>query len=96
MDLVSQFLCHPVDRTKCPESPPVCVILVGLVRRTTCHGNLIETHMSTTTCRAYGGRPNVRVLLQEVAAAGHVLIKYGRTEIDGYAFCSGLSALNVL
>ncbi|KAH7141999.1 heterokaryon incompatibility protein-domain-containing protein, partial [Dactylonectria macrodidyma] len=31
-------------------------------------------------------------VLQEVAAARHVLIKCGPTEIDGYAFCSGLSA----
>ncbi|KAF4440036.1 hypothetical protein F53441_12407 [Fusarium austroafricanum] len=34
-------------------------------------------------------------VLQEVAAARHVLIKCGPTEIDGYAFCSGLSALNL-
>ncbi|WAO95272.1 Hypothetical protein NCS54_01288500 [Fusarium falciforme] len=34
-------------------------------------------------------------VLQEVAAARHVLIKCGSTEIDGYAFCSGLSALNL-
>ncbi|KAK3343623.1 heterokaryon incompatibility protein-domain-containing protein, partial [Lasiosphaeria hispida] len=33
-------------------------------------------------------------VLQEVAAARHVLIKCGPAEIDGYAFCSGLSALN--
>ncbi|KAL8307078.1 hypothetical protein RB593_005799 [Gaeumannomyces tritici] len=32
-------------------------------------------------------------VLQEVAAARHVLIKCGSTEIDGYAFCSGISAL---
>ncbi|EXA31269.1 hypothetical protein FOPG_18083 [Fusarium oxysporum f. sp. conglutinans race 2 54008] len=34
-------------------------------------------------------------VLQEVAAARHVLIKCGPTEIDGYAFCSGLSALKL-
>ncbi|RSL65147.1 hypothetical protein CEP53_003781 [Fusarium sp. AF-6] len=34
-------------------------------------------------------------VLQEVAAARHVLIKCGPTEIDGYVFCSGLSALNL-
>ncbi|RSM14826.1 hypothetical protein CDV31_005260 [Fusarium ambrosium] len=34
-------------------------------------------------------------VLQEVAAARHVLIKCGPTEIDGYAFCSGLSALDL-
>ncbi|KAI0486036.1 hypothetical protein F4859DRAFT_502444 [Xylaria cf. heliscus] len=34
-------------------------------------------------------------VLQEVAAARHVLIKYGPTEIDGYVFCSGLSRLNL-
>ncbi|KAK0713737.1 heterokaryon incompatibility protein-domain-containing protein, partial [Lasiosphaeria miniovina] len=34
-------------------------------------------------------------VLQEVAAARHILIKCGPTEIDGYAFCSGLSALNL-
>ncbi|KAK0702820.1 heterokaryon incompatibility protein-domain-containing protein, partial [Lasiosphaeris hirsuta] len=33
-------------------------------------------------------------VLQEVAAARHVLIKCGSTEIDGYAFCVGLHALN--
>ncbi|KAK3369305.1 heterokaryon incompatibility protein-domain-containing protein [Lasiosphaeria ovina] len=33
------------------------------------------------------------VVLQEVAAARHVLIKCGTMEIDGYAFCSGISAL---
>lgn len=34
-------------------------------------------------------------VLQEVAAARYVLIKCGLMEIDGYAFCSGLSALNL-
>ncbi|TRX92821.1 hypothetical protein FHL15_006227 [Xylaria flabelliformis] len=34
-------------------------------------------------------------VLQEVAAARHILIKYGPTEIDGYVFCSGLSGLNL-
>ncbi|KAK3377049.1 heterokaryon incompatibility protein-domain-containing protein [Lasiosphaeria ovina] len=34
-------------------------------------------------------------VLQEVAAARHVLIKCGPAEIDGYAFCSGLSALSL-
>ncbi|KAK3363920.1 hypothetical protein B0T25DRAFT_597508 [Lasiosphaeria hispida] len=34
-------------------------------------------------------------VLQEVAAARHVLIKCGTAEIDGYAFCVGLSALNL-
>ncbi len=34
-------------------------------------------------------------VLQEVAAARHVLIKCSSTEIDGYAFCSGLSALKL-
>ncbi|VTO89554.1 unnamed protein product [Fusarium graminearum] len=34
-------------------------------------------------------------VLQEVAAARHVLIKCGPTEIGGYAFCSGLSTLNL-
>ncbi|EJT69137.1 hypothetical protein GGTG_13246 [Gaeumannomyces tritici R3-111a-1] len=32
-------------------------------------------------------------VLQEVAAARHILIKHGSTEIDGYAFCSGLDVL---
>lgn len=34
-------------------------------------------------------------VLQEVAAARHVLIKCGSAEIDGYAFCLGLHALNL-
>lgn len=34
-------------------------------------------------------------VLQEVATARHMLIKYGPTEINGYAFYSGLSALNL-
>ncbi|KAK3362198.1 heterokaryon incompatibility protein-domain-containing protein [Lasiosphaeria ovina] len=34
-------------------------------------------------------------VLQEVAAARNILIKCSPTEIDGYAFCSGLSALNL-
>ncbi|KPA35268.1 het-protein, partial [Fusarium langsethiae] len=34
-------------------------------------------------------------VLQEVAAARHVLIKCGPAEIDGYTFCSGLSALDL-
>ncbi|KAI8657047.1 hypothetical protein NCS56_01310400 [Fusarium sp. Ph1] len=34
-------------------------------------------------------------VLQEVAAARHVFIKCGPTEIDGYAFCAGLGALNL-
>ncbi|KAF5020014.1 hypothetical protein F66182_7950 [Fusarium sp. NRRL 66182] len=34
-------------------------------------------------------------VLQEVAAARHVVIICGATEIDGYAFCSGLNSLNV-
>ncbi|KAI1428568.1 heterokaryon incompatibility protein-domain-containing protein [Xylaria sp. FL1777] len=34
-------------------------------------------------------------VLQEVAAARHVLIKYGHAEMDGYVFCSGLDALNL-
>ncbi|OBS16723.1 hypothetical protein FPOA_12665 [Fusarium poae] len=34
-------------------------------------------------------------VLQEVAAARNVLIKCGPTEISGYAFCSGLSKLNL-
>ncbi|RYP72091.1 hypothetical protein DL771_004422 [Monosporascus sp. 5C6A] len=34
-------------------------------------------------------------VLQEAAAARHVLIKCGSTEIDGFAFCSGLNALNL-
>ncbi|GKU10149.1 unnamed protein product, partial [Fusarium langsethiae] len=34
-------------------------------------------------------------VLQEVAAARHVLIKCGSTEIDGYAFCYGLSTLKL-
>ncbi|KAH7370656.1 hypothetical protein BKA65DRAFT_418335 [Rhexocercosporidium sp. MPI-PUGE-AT-0058] len=32
-------------------------------------------------------------VVQEVAAARHVVIKYGSTEIDGYAFCLGLKSL---
>ncbi|KAK3363991.1 heterokaryon incompatibility protein-domain-containing protein, partial [Lasiosphaeria hispida] len=32
-------------------------------------------------------------VVQEVAAARHILIKSGSTEIDGYAFCRGLSVL---
>ena len=32
-------------------------------------------------------------VLQEIAAARHILIKCGIAEIDGYAFCSGLSVL---
>ncbi|KAF5716656.1 hypothetical protein FGLOB1_2462 [Fusarium globosum] len=31
-------------------------------------------------------------VLQEAAAARHILVKCGHTEIDGYAFCSGLRA----
>ncbi|KAK3955167.1 ankyrin repeat-containing domain protein [Pseudoneurospora amorphoporcata] len=34
-------------------------------------------------------------VLQEVAAARHILIKCGSAEVDGFAFCSGLNALNV-
>ncbi|KAK3367931.1 heterokaryon incompatibility protein-domain-containing protein, partial [Podospora didyma] len=34
-------------------------------------------------------------VLQEVAAARHILIKCGPVEMDGYVFCSGLSALNI-
>ncbi|KAH7235451.1 hypothetical protein BKA59DRAFT_444431 [Fusarium tricinctum] len=34
-------------------------------------------------------------VLQEVAAARHVLVKFGRVEIDGYAFCTGLDALEL-
>ncbi|KAF9775393.1 hypothetical protein IL306_006504 [Fusarium sp. DS 682] len=34
-------------------------------------------------------------VLQEVAAARHILIKCGPTEIDGHAFCSGLNALKL-
>ncbi|KAK3342341.1 heterokaryon incompatibility protein-domain-containing protein, partial [Neurospora tetraspora] len=34
-------------------------------------------------------------VLQEVAAARHILIKCGSAEIDGFAFCSGLKALNL-
>ncbi|CAG9948970.1 unnamed protein product, partial [Clonostachys rosea f. rosea IK726] len=34
-------------------------------------------------------------VLQEVAAARHILIRSGRTEIDGFAFCSGLNALEI-
>ncbi|KAL8381125.1 hypothetical protein RB595_005419 [Gaeumannomyces hyphopodioides] len=32
-------------------------------------------------------------VLQEIAAARHILIKSGPTEIDGYAFCEGLAVL---
>ncbi|KAH8656239.1 heterokaryon incompatibility protein-domain-containing protein, partial [Tricladium varicosporioides] len=35
-------------------------------------------------------------VLQEVAAARHVVIMCGSTEIDGYAFCSGLKSLQKL
>ncbi|KAK0619569.1 heterokaryon incompatibility protein-domain-containing protein, partial [Immersiella caudata] len=34
-------------------------------------------------------------VLQEVAAARHVLVKCGHAEIDGYAFCLGLSVLRL-
>ncbi|KAK3948649.1 heterokaryon incompatibility protein-domain-containing protein [Pseudoneurospora amorphoporcata] len=34
-------------------------------------------------------------VLQEVAAARHILIKCGSTEVDGSAFCLGLDALNL-
>ncbi|KAK3947131.1 heterokaryon incompatibility protein-domain-containing protein [Pseudoneurospora amorphoporcata] len=34
-------------------------------------------------------------VLQEVAAARYILIKCGSSEIDGFAFCSGLKALNL-
>ncbi|KAK3334834.1 heterokaryon incompatibility protein-domain-containing protein, partial [Neurospora tetraspora] len=34
-------------------------------------------------------------VLQEVAAARHILIKCGSTEVDGFAFCSGLNVLNL-
>lgn len=34
-------------------------------------------------------------MLQEVAAARHVLIRCGYTEIDGYAFCLGLQSLEL-
>ncbi|EGO56084.1 hypothetical protein NEUTE1DRAFT_110659 [Neurospora tetrasperma FGSC 2508] len=34
-------------------------------------------------------------VLQEVAAARHILIKCGSAEVDGYAFCLGLNALNL-
>ncbi|KAK3340829.1 heterokaryon incompatibility protein-domain-containing protein, partial [Neurospora tetraspora] len=34
-------------------------------------------------------------VLQEVAAARHILIKCGSAEVDGFAFCSGLNALNL-
>ncbi|KAK3493505.1 heterokaryon incompatibility protein-domain-containing protein [Neurospora crassa] len=34
-------------------------------------------------------------VLQEVAAARHILIKCGSAEVDGYAFCLGLNALKI-
>jgi tetratricopeptide (TPR) repeat protein len=34
-------------------------------------------------------------VLQEVAAARHILMMCGSTEIEGYAFCSGISALKL-
>ncbi|KAK3334841.1 heterokaryon incompatibility protein-domain-containing protein, partial [Neurospora tetraspora] len=34
-------------------------------------------------------------VLQDVAAARHILIKCGSAEVDGFAFCSGLNALNL-
>ena len=34
-------------------------------------------------------------MLQEVAAARHIRIMCGSTEIDGYAFCLGLQSLNL-
>jgi hypothetical protein len=34
-------------------------------------------------------------VLQEVAAARHVVIIYGSTEIDGYAFCLGVKSLEL-
>ncbi|KAH8885731.1 hypothetical protein GQ53DRAFT_728714 [Thozetella sp. PMI_491] len=34
-------------------------------------------------------------VLQEVAAARHILIKCGPAELDGYVFCLGLSSLNL-
>ena len=34
-------------------------------------------------------------VLQEVAAARHILIRCGSAEIDGFAFCSGLKALKL-
>ncbi|KAK3947158.1 hypothetical protein QBC32DRAFT_355266 [Pseudoneurospora amorphoporcata] len=34
-------------------------------------------------------------VLQEVAAARHILIKCSSAEVDGFAFCSGLKALNL-
>ena len=35
-------------------------------------------------------------MLQEVAAARHVAIMCGSTEIDGYAFCLGVKSLKLL
>ncbi|EAA29120.1 HET-domain-containing protein [Neurospora crassa] len=35
-------------------------------------------------------------VLQEVGAARHILIKCGSAELDGFAFCSGLNALDLL
>ncbi|RGP78641.1 hypothetical protein FLONG3_3263 [Fusarium longipes] len=34
-------------------------------------------------------------VLQEVAAARHILIKHGPSELDGYVFCTGLNALEL-
>ncbi|KXX73823.1 Heterokaryon incompatibility protein 6, OR allele, partial [Madurella mycetomatis] len=35
-------------------------------------------------------------VLQEVAAAQHVLVVCGHTEVDGYAFCAGLNSLKMI
>ncbi|KAK3373139.1 heterokaryon incompatibility protein-domain-containing protein [Lasiosphaeria ovina] len=50
-----------------------------------------------TSLLALVGRPwfrRIRVL-QEVAAAQHILVVCGQTELDGYAFCAGLNSLNM-
>lgn len=51
-------------------------------------------HQTTTRVDGYLLMWSLQVL-QEVAAARHVLIMFHSMDIDGYAFCAGLDALNL-
>ena len=57
---------------------------------------MVSTHLGERTRRFWQTELNYVQVLQEVAAARHVLIICGHTEIDGYAFCLGLSSLGII
>ncbi|KAK3952223.1 hypothetical protein QBC32DRAFT_370458 [Pseudoneurospora amorphoporcata] len=51
-------------------------------------------HQVQSIAKIYAKASRV-IVLQEVAAARHILIKCGSAELDGFAFCSGLNALKL-